>query len=125
MYLVRELVVDFRRRQLDEKCGEAIDEDFEHLVGFVWVGGVGIAGAGVGGEEVPGASDADPTAIDGVEAGFGSFAVVGSELAVSRPGDEVWVEGHDERRFHFAGVIVRMLKDLASGFVIEDVVPVA
>src|SRR6185369_2482873 len=108
MYLVRELVVDFRRRKLDEKCGQPIDEDFEHLMGLVRMRGVGIAGAGVRGEQVPRASDADPTAIDGVESRFGSFAVVGGELAVSRFGDELRIKGENERGFHFAGMIVGM-----------------
>ena len=56
---------------------------------FLGLGGMRIAGAGVGRQQMPGAGDADPAAIDGVEARLGGRAVVGGELAVGRLGDQV------------------------------------
>src|SRR5437763_1424090 len=81
---VWESFIELGRGKLDQEGGQPIDEDLHHLMRFFGFGLMGIAGAGVGGEKMPGTSDGDPAAIDGVEAGLGGGSVVGGELAVGR-----------------------------------------
>jgi hypothetical protein len=86
---------------------------------------VGIAGARVSREQMPGASNGHPAAIDGFEAGFGGGAVVGGELAVGRFCDKVRVVSKNERCLHLARVVVGMLKDAVGLIAAEARVPIA
>ncbi len=74
--LIRKTLVNLRLRQFHKKRSQTLHQNVHEAAAFVGGRGGGVAQAGVFADQVPRAGDADPAAIDGLEARRRRGAVV-------------------------------------------------
>src|SRR5205807_3379063 len=98
--LIRKRLVHRRVRQLDQEPADPLGQDVHESPPFLGGRGAGVAETRILADQVPGAGDAHPTAVDRLELRRFRGPVVGQLRA-----EQLWEEGEAEAGFDFVGVL--------------------
>ena len=95
---------------MNQKLREPVHHHLHQPLPFFATGTVRIATAGVGCQQVPGATDADPTAVDGIEPTASHRTLIGRDPAVGLLADQMVKEGESERSFRCTGMVAGIIE---------------
>ncbi len=109
---------------INEKGSDAGDDGVGQLSPLLCRGGVRISRSGVSRQQMPGSSNTDPALFERLVAQRLHGSWIGSQPSSLIANDQFRAKVHDQRCFHFARMVVRMLANF-EGDIANHLVPIA